>query len=125
MQTVGPQANIRPAKPRQILVRLTNPDVKHRILKCRRNLKTSPTKRVFINEDLTRIRSRLFFHARQIAYTECIKQAWTTNGKILIKDDHDRIHTVRTADDFNKVVQMHSGRIRYDKLTLDSLLSFK
>jgi hypothetical protein len=75
------------ARPRQIIVRLTNPIVKRRILKCRKNLKSySKYKHVYINEDLTRTRKKMHSHARQLLKRKMIAQLWTTNGKILMKD---------------------------------------
>ena len=107
-------------KPRQIMVRVTNPSVKLRILKCRKNLKNSSNySNVYINEDLTRLRSKLFWHVRQLAKHRQIKQFWTTNGKIFVKDATDKIHSIQSTADFNLVTVLTG--IRYDYLSLDNL----
>lgn len=94
------------ARPRQIIVRLINPIVKRRILKCRKNLKSySKYKHVYINEDLTRTRNKIHSHARQLLKRKTIAQLWTTNGKILMKDKDNRIHETNTMDALAEVVQ--------------------
>ena len=95
------------ARPRQIIVRLTNPIVKRRILKCRKNLKSySKYKHVYINEDLTRTRNKIHSHARQLLTRKTIAQLWTTNGKILMKDKDNRIYETNTMDALAEVVQL-------------------
>ena len=94
------------ARPRLIIVRLTNTIVKRRILKCRTNLKSySKYKHVYINEDLTRTRNKLYSHARQLLKRKTIVQLWTTNGKILMKDKDNRIYETNTMDALAEVVQ--------------------
>jgi hypothetical protein len=94
------------ARPRQILVRLTNTIVKRRILRCRKNLKyNSKYKHVYINEYLTRKRNKLYSHARQLLKRKTIVQLWTTNGKILMKDKDNRIYETNTMDALAEVVQ--------------------
>jgi ribosomal 50S subunit-recycling heat shock protein len=94
-------------RPRQIIVRLTNPIVKRRILKCRKNLKSySKYKHVYINEDLTRTRNKIHLHARQLLKRKTIAQLWTTNGKILMKDKNNRIYETNTMDALAEVVQL-------------------
>ena len=95
------------ARPRQIIVRLTNPIVKRRILKCRKNLKSySKYKHVYINEDLTRTWNKIHSHARQLLKRKTIAQLWTTNGKILMKDKDNRIYETNTMDALAEVVQL-------------------
>ena len=69
----GPQVSHR--KPRQIIVRLSVPSVKIRLMKCRKNLKSSrDLKSVFINEDLTHTRNKIFFLARQLQKNKSVEQ---------------------------------------------------
>lgn len=65
----GPQVSHR--KPRQIIVRLSDPSVKIRLMKCRKNLKSS---RDLINEDLTHTRNKIFFLARQLQKNKSVEQ---------------------------------------------------
>ncbi|CAC5390759.1 unnamed protein product [Mytilus coruscus] len=52
-------------QPRQIMVRVIDPNTKIRILRCRKHLKSSRNyNNVYINEDLTKHRNRLYYHTR-------------------------------------------------------------
>jgi len=89
------------SKPRQIIVRLSDPKIKFRILKCGKNLKKIPGhNKVYINEDLTITRSKICYHARQLLKREQISNLWTTNGKILLKDKEGTVHNVSRKEDF-------------------------
>ena len=105
------------ARPRQIILRLTNTIVKRRILKCRTNLKFySKYKHVYINEDLTRRRNKLYSHARQLLERKTIVQLWTTNGTILMKDKDNRIYETNTMDALAEVVQQLDPTYRNNTL---------
>lgn len=89
------------AKPRQIIVRLPEPNTKFRLFKCRKNLKHSREFRsVYLNEDLTLLRSKLLYHARKLYKNEKIQHLWTTNGKILMKDNNGTLYDTSTIDSF-------------------------
>jgi len=93
-------------KNRQIIVRLVDPSIKFRILKCRKNLKDLQEFRyVYINEDLTQIRSKILYQVRQLHKKKKIDSFWTTNGKILIKDLAGKIHNVSRKDVFLTAVK--------------------
>ena len=51
--------------------------------------KGNDDKKVFINDDLTPFRSKLFFDARRLAKTNWIHSTWTQEGNILIKLKED------------------------------------
>ena len=110
IQKIGDSRGHNHARPTQIIVRLTNPIVKRRILKCRKkqkNLKSySKYKHVYINEDLTRTRNKIHSHARQLLKRKTIAQLWTTNGNILMKDKDNRIYETNTMDALADVVQL-------------------
>ena len=86
---------------RQIIVRLSEPSVKFRILKCRNKLKESDDySSAYINEDLTILRSKLLFHARRLLKKKKINNLWTTNGKICLTDKTGKFHDVSTITRF-------------------------
>lgn len=88
-------------KHRQIIVRLSDPGVTFRILKCGKNLKENSWYRhVYINEDLTVPRSTICYHARLLVKRRKAKNIWTTNGKISLKDTIGEIHNISTNDAF-------------------------
>lgn len=89
--------NNRPLPPRQIIVRVRDPMTKKRILKSSKNLKSSDNySQVLINEDLTKTIRLLAYKARQLKNRNLIKQTWTVDGKIFIKDKSDRISVTNT-----------------------------
>lgn len=78
--------------------------MKHDLLKNKKNLKGKPgCSNIFIGEDLTRIRSRMFKMIRQ---SEKVKSAYTRDGKIICvvkENDKERVVTVDTPDDLFKL----------------------
>ena len=54
---------------------------------------------VWVNEDLTRARSKLLYQARQQKKSKKILDAWSADGRILVKDKAAKIHLIRTLDD--------------------------
>ena len=94
------------SKTRQIIVRLADPSVKIRILRSRKNLRKSRNfKSVYINEDLTRTRIKIFYHARQLLKTKQIENLWTTNGKIIKKEVNGTINETNTPEAFRTLVE--------------------
>ena len=60
---------------------------------------------VYINEDLTSRRANLLWRCRskkkdKIKVVDC----WSTDGKILIKDKHNKIVLVRSVSELDKAV---------------------
>jgi hypothetical protein len=83
-------------KPRSIIVKFATYRARHRVMQCRRNLKNS---NIFINEDLTRERSKLLYQSRLTKRQEKIKDCWTHDGSIVFKDLKGKIHSGRTLRD--------------------------
>lgn len=54
---------------------------------------------VFINEDLTSSKAKLLWQARQAKRDSKIKDCWSTNGNVLIKDKHSRVHHIKVLHD--------------------------
>ena len=86
-------------KTRDIIVKLATFRVRQRLLKDRKNLKTTKYgdgryKGVYVNEDLTRFRSGILFDARKLAKERRIYSAWSSNGTILLKDNTDTVHKI-------------------------------
>ena len=101
--------------PRQIIVRVRDPLVKRRILKCTGNLKNHPNySNVNVNEDLTKTRNLLAYMARKLKTAGHIKQTWTVDGKIFLKNRNDRISTVTTELQFNRFMQHNCPQITRD-----------
>jgi exosome complex exonuclease DIS3/RRP44 len=56
---------------------------------------------VFINEDLTKLRSHLLWVGRKMKKERKILDCWSFNGKILFKDNERRIKPIKSENDFN------------------------
>ena len=91
--------------PRQIIVGLSEPSVNLKILRCGKNLKKNENyKSVYVNEDLTLLRSKILFQCRQQQKKKKISQLWTTNGNICLIDRHEHFQDASTVTRFAQVV---------------------
>ncbi|CAC5379801.1 unnamed protein product [Mytilus coruscus] len=77
-----------PPRPRQVIVKLKDHFAKKRILKCKKAMRENRDLRyIRVNEDLTKIRNTIAFKARQLRIEHHIRDTWTVNGKIFVKDN--------------------------------------
>lgn len=104
----------KPGSTRPVICKFTKRKLKHDLLKCKKHLKKEVGYRnVYISEDLTSIRAKMFKMIRQ---NEKVKSAHTRDGKIIcmLKDgDRERIVTIDTPDDLFK--------LGYNQVDLDKL----
>lgn len=61
---------------------------------------------IFINEDLTKEKSQLLWYARIDKRNDKIKDCWSADGTILIKDCHNRIKTVKNLQELRSISGM-------------------
>lgn len=78
-------------EPRAVIMKFSSHLPRNRILSGRRSLKGTG---IFVNEDLTRPRSALLFRARQAKKSEAIKDCWSSDGRIMIRDNDDEVRNV-------------------------------
>jgi hypothetical protein len=70
---------------RQIITRIRNYDLKSKILKSAKNLRTTDgLKNISINQDLTKSRDELAFMARQYVRKKMLKSTWVIDGKVYV-----------------------------------------
>ena len=69
-------------KPRDILIKFTNYRTKAAVFKNRFKLKGTGC---FVNDDLTRKRSKLLFKCRTLKKQSSLKDTWTRDGNVFIK----------------------------------------
>ena len=93
-------------KPRAILIKFANRRIKTLVMDARKNLKTNPYTdqngreyKVFIQDDLTSRRANLAFLAKR---SHRISDTWVSFSKVLVKDNHGRIHTINTLQDLSE-----------------------
>ena len=94
-------------KPRDILVKFATYRSRNRLYKSRSKAKDNAKyTKVYVNEDLTKERSRLLYEARKLVKDEKFVGAWSYDGTILVKlPDDPLLHRVNTAEDLSKLFQ--------------------
>ena len=90
-----------PGKQRDIIVKFVSYRTRRKLYGVRVQTKSKELKGVFINEDLTRVRSRILSKARRMVKNKHISSAWTSDGTILVRDKLDRIHRIQTETDLS------------------------
>lgn len=83
-----------PGKTRDIIVKFTSYRARNALYRARVGLKACGYPGVFLNEDLTRMRSSLFYRARQLVKDRFLNGAWTYDGTIMVKDASQNIHRI-------------------------------
>ena len=82
---LGPPRN--PSEnPRNIVVKFVSYNVRRRIYEARKSLNRSVRGSIYICEHLTRFRSNLYYEARQLLKRGKVKYAWTSDGRVLVRD---------------------------------------
>ena len=108
---VGPKS---PGKDRTILVKLATYRSKAKLVTNRRKLNSArvsqvlPThgNKVYINDDLTKRRTQLLYKARMLKRENKINDAWTYDGRILVKDKVNKIVPISNELDLVKVSEL-------------------
>ena len=83
-------------KPRQVLVKFATYRQRQRVMKKRPALTDSD---LFLNEDLTQKRNHLLWAARVAKRNKRIKDCWSMEGRILIRDLAEKAHHIKTIED--------------------------
>ena len=94
---VNPKKNSDQIANPPIIARFTNRDVKNQIYANRklarsidlRNFSISGTENIYVNENLTVMRKRLFWQTKQKAKEKGFKFFWTMNGNIFVRKSDD------------------------------------
>ena len=92
---VGPKTSSN----RPMLIKFSTYYARKRVMDGRSRLKQSG---LFVNEDLTRRRADICWRARQLKKEGKIQGVWTADGKILIKNNVNRVVNITTTKDLEK-----------------------
>ena len=85
---------------RDIIVKFATYNAKQRLFQKRMDLREIEERQnVFVNEDLTRTRSKLLFNARALMRANKLKSAYSSDGKIFIRDNDDNRLVVKSDSD--------------------------
>lgn len=87
---------------RDIIVKFATYNAKQRLYSKRKDLRENEDMRhLYINEDLTRLRSKLLFDARCLVRAGKLKAAYASDGKIFVRDNGERRHLIKTKSDLS------------------------
>ncbi len=82
-------------KPRDVLITFRSKQIRNKFYKQRKNLYDVNSKRsssgIYINEDLTPYRQRLYFDTRNLRKNAAIHSVWTAGGTIMVKLEENSI----------------------------------
>ena len=85
---------------RDIIVKFATYNAKQRLFQKRMDLREIEERQnVFVNEDLTRTRSKLLYNARTLMRAKTLKSAYSSDGKIFIRDNDDNRLVVKSDSD--------------------------
>ena len=86
---LGPVKGGPKPKPRGVIVKFTNYNIRNRVYMGRRKLRDQRGPQIYIQESLTKARTDLFWEVKTTRKDD-IKSVWTQDGriKVLTKDDH-------------------------------------
>ena len=97
-----PEPNQGGRRPRDIIVKFATYRSRQKLFKQRKSLRDhTDLKHIFINEELTKTRSELFYQARMLAKSRCISKTWTYDGNIYVEDRQNKIHRCSALCDLN------------------------
>ena len=94
-------------EPRSIIVRFISKEERNRVISNRKELKKHNQEndaRIYINEDLTAFRSKLFSMVRRLQKRQYFSQCWTYNGKIKVKDTHGHVRSISCYEDIKSLL---------------------
>ena len=101
---VGPRRNkdgTSASKPRDIIVKFISYRSRQKLFRKRGAAKSCGYAGKFINEDLTKTRSLILYKCRELKRQGRVQDAWSMDGKILVKDRSGKIRPVMGEGDLS------------------------
>ena len=104
--------NSEPAASPPIIVRFLSRDVGNQLYATRKLARTAnlhefslqSDENIYINENLTQSRKKLFWHARQKTMASNFKFYWTVNGNVYVRKSSDTDSLlIKNIDDISKI----------------------
>ena len=87
-------------RPRPIIARITNYQMRHELIKASRNLADiKDFENVSVNQELTKVRANLAYQCRELVRKKYAKITFVWDGKIFVVDNKDVKHKVLCLDD--------------------------
>ena len=102
---------------RDIIVKFARNNVRDQVFQVRKELRnTTQLKSIFINEDLTKKRSKLLFGARTLRRANVIKAAYSSGGNIFIRDNSDIRHSIKSDNDLSRFGNVEAAKKQLHQL---------
>lgn len=95
----------RPKRHRDIIVKFTSYNARYRLFQKRKELRETENeelKPIYLNEDLTKYRSGILFEARSLKRAGKLKSAYSSDGKLFIRDLTDNRIQISTLKDLER-----------------------
>ena len=95
-------------KPRQTLVKFATRNIRERVFRAKKNIKTErekneSLKNIYINEDLTQHRASLARKARLCKTDNKIQDTWTIYGKVMVKDLYGHVKIINNEQELHDI----------------------
>lgn len=84
-------------RPRDIVVKFSTYRMRAKFYKARVLTKSRGHRGVYVNEHLTKARSKLLYHARCRVKSKQLKSAWSFDGLIFVKHPDDRVQRISSV----------------------------
>ena len=90
---------------RDVMVKCRDTNIRNLIYERRKNLRNNSSP-IYINEDLTNYRSKLFYHARKLRKAGKLYGVWSQDGNIMVKiAESDKPTAVQSYDNLKELLQ--------------------
>lgn len=84
------------AKPRDIIIKFSSYRSRSKMIKSKAKLRKAGFQGAFLNEDLTRTRSEIFYECRRLVRNKQILSCWTADGTIIVKTNDNNVTRIET-----------------------------
>ncbi len=114
-------------KPRDLVVKFSTKETRDKFYALRKETpKEEHNKKVYINEDLTEARAKLFFDCRRMVKKERLFGTWTQNGNIMAKvTSHDSPTVIQNHHELATFTRYVSEGFEDDVSTNDDIFEYQ
>ncbi len=106
-------------KPRDVLLKFKCREIRNKFYQSRKKVYDADMKRsstgIYINEDLTQYRQRLYFDSRNLRKKAAIFAVWTSNGTIMVKlEEHSIPKPIQTHRDLANLLRQNWIQVNHE-----------
>ena len=104
-------------KTRDIIVKFSRYNAGRMLYEVRKDLRHVENRdSIFINEDLTKIRSKLLFDARTLMPANHLSDAYSSDGRIFVRDKEGEQHIINSNDNLREFGDVKEAKKELDRL---------